>query len=50
MGLRLHEASKKFNITNKEMAALLAELGYEGKTNPLSGLPDDCVEMLENIF
>ncbi|OQB46842.1 MAG: Translation initiation factor IF-2 [bacterium ADurb.Bin157] len=50
MGLRLHEASKKFNITNKEMAALLAELGYEGKTNPLSGLPDDCVEMLEKHF
>jgi translation initiation factor IF-2 len=51
MGLRLHEASKKFGISNKEMVDLLVSLGYKGKThNALVGLPDDCIAMLENHF
>ena len=32
------------------MADLLAALGYEGKTNPLAGLPDEMLEVLEKHF
>ncbi len=50
MGIRIHEASKKYNLSNKDMADLLAALGYEGKTNPLAGLPDEMLEVLEKHF
>ncbi|MDD3147260.1 MAG: translation initiation factor IF-2 N-terminal domain-containing protein, partial [Candidatus Riflebacteria bacterium] len=50
MGIRIHEASKKYNLSNKDMADLLANLGYEGKTNPLAGLPDEMLEVLEKHF
>ncbi len=50
MGIRLHEASKKYNLSNKDMADLLANLGYKGKTNPLAGLPDEMLEVLEKHF
>lgn len=50
MGIRIHEASKKYNLSNKEMADLLVQLGYEGKTSPLAGLPDEMLEVLEKHF
>ncbi len=50
MGIRIHEASKKYNLSNKDMADLLADLGYQGKTNPLAGLPDEMLEVLERHF
>jgi len=50
MGIRIHEASKKYNLSNKDMADLLAALGYKGKTNPLAGLPDEMQEVLEKHF
>ena len=50
MGIRIHEASKKYNLSNKDMADLLCKLGYEGKTNPLAGLPDEMLEVLEKHF
>ncbi|HNX75595.1 MAG TPA: translation initiation factor IF-2 [Candidatus Rifleibacterium sp.] len=50
MGIRLHEASKKYNLSNKDMADLLANLGYKGKTNPLAGLPDEMLDILEKHF
>lgn len=50
MGIRIHEASKKYNLSNKEMADLLVKLGYDGKTSPLAGLPDEMLEVLEKHF
>lgn len=50
MGIRIHEASKKYNLSNKDMADLLVKLGYEGKTSPLAGLPDEMLEVLEKHF
>ena len=50
MGIRIHEASKKYNLSNKDMADLLADLGYQGKTNPLAGLPDEMLEVLDRHF
>ncbi len=50
MGIRIHEASKKYDLSNKDMADLLAALGYKGKTNPLAGLPDEMLEVLEKHF
>jgi len=50
MGIRIHEASKKYNLSNKEMADLLLKLGYEGKTNPLAGLPDEMMDVLAKHF
>ncbi len=50
MGIRIHEASKKYNLSNKEMADLLCKLGYSGKTNPLAGLPDEMLEVLAKHF
>ncbi|RCK81693.1 MAG: Translation initiation factor 2 [Candidatus Ozemobacter sibiricus] len=48
--MRLHEASKKYNLTNKEMSALLETLGFPGKNNPLSAIGDDVVAALEKHF
>jgi len=50
MGIRIHEASKKYNLSNKDMADLLLKLGYEGKTNPLAGLPDEMLDVLAKHF
>ncbi len=50
MGIRIHEASKKYNLSNKEMADLLLKLGFEGKTNPLAGLPDEMMDVLAKHF
>jgi len=50
MGLRIHEASKKYNLSNKDMADLLVHLGYQGKTNPLAGLPEEMLEVLDKHF
>ena len=50
MGIRIHEASKKYNLSNKEMADLLCKLGYEGKTSPLAGLPDEMLDVLVKHF
>lgn len=50
MGIRIHEASKKYNLSNKDMADLLVKLGYDGKTSPLAGLPDEMLEVLEKHF
>ena len=47
MGLRIHEARKKFNLSQKQMNDLLASLGYTGNTNALAGLPDEWVTKLE---
>ena len=50
MGIRIHEASKKYNLSNKDMADLLTQLGYEGKTSPLAGLPDEMLDVLDKHF
>ncbi|PKL47392.1 MAG: translation initiation factor IF-2 [Candidatus Riflebacteria bacterium HGW-Riflebacteria-2] len=50
MGIRIHEASKKYNLSNKDMADLLLKLGYTGKTNPLAGLPDEMLDVLAKHF
>ncbi|GAB4270614.1 MAG: hypothetical protein Kow0029_07540 [Candidatus Rifleibacteriota bacterium] len=50
MGIRLHEASKQYNTTNKEMAQLLGELGFEIKAHPFSALTEDMAEALKKHF
>lgn len=50
MGMRLHEASKKYNLTNKETAQVLDSLGYKVKANALSGVNDEMLAALEAHF
>lgn len=50
MGLRIHEARKKFNLNTKQMNDLLASMGYTGSTNPLTGLSDELVAKIEKHF
>mgnify|MGYP003290449976 CR=1 FL=1 len=50
MGIRIHEASKKFNVSNKQLADVLTSLGYTGKTIAVAGLADEWVAKLEKHF
>jgi rRNA-processing protein FCF1 len=50
MGIRIHEARKKYNLTSKQMNELLANLGYTGSTNNLAPLPDDILAKIEKHF
>ncbi len=50
MGIRIHEASKKFNVSNKQLVDVLTSLGYTGKTIAVAGLADEWVEKLEKHF
>ena len=50
MGIRLHEASKKYNLTNKEMAGLLGNLGYQVKAHQFSAVSDEMLLALEKHF
>ena len=50
MGIRIHEASKKFNVSNKQLVDVLTSLGYTGKTIAVAGLADEWVVKLEKHF
>lgn len=50
MGIRIHEAGKKYNLNTKQTGDLLVKLGYTGSTNALAGLSDDWVAKLEKHF
>ena len=47
MGIRIHEAKKKFNLNSKQMNEVLSNIGYTGSTNALAGLSDDIVAKIE---
>ncbi|MBQ2593809.1 MAG: hypothetical protein II567_11080, partial [Candidatus Riflebacteria bacterium] len=47
MGIRIHEARKKFNLSSKQMNDVLSNIGYTGSTNALAGLSDDIVAKIE---
>eukprot|EP01156_Anaeramoeba_ignava_P010857 Anaeramoba_ignava/a481033_41.p1 GENE.a481033_41~~a481033_41.p1 ORF type:complete len:771 (-),score=88.69 a481033_41:824-3136(-) len=50
MGIRLHKVSKKYNLSNKEMAGLLGELGYQVKAHQFSAVSDEMLGALEKHF
>ncbi len=50
MGIRLHETSKKYNLSNKEMAQLLGKLGYEVKAHQFSAVSEEMLADLEKHF
>ena len=45
--MRVHELAKQYNLTNKELIALLQEHGVRVKS-PMSGLDPDTVELIES--
>ncbi|MBQ3643997.1 MAG: translation initiation factor IF-2 [Candidatus Riflebacteria bacterium] len=47
MGIRIHEARKKFNLSSKQMNDVLTNIGYTGSMNALAGLSDDIVAKIE---
>ena len=47
MGIRIHEARKKFNLSSKQMNDVLNNIGYTGSTNALAGLSDEIVAKIE---
>lgn len=48
--VRLHEASKRYNIGNKELAQLLGKLGYEVKAHPFTALDPEMLQAAEAHF
>ena len=48
--MRLHEASKKYDLSNKDLASLLGTLGFQVKEHPFSAVGDDMLEALEKHF
>lgn len=50
MGSRLHEVSKQYNSSNKEIAQILGKLGYEVKAHQFSAVSDEMLEALEKHF
>ncbi|MDN5278795.1 MAG: translation initiation factor [Clostridiales bacterium] len=50
MGIRLHEASKQYNLSNKELAQILGKLGYEVKAHQFSAVSEEMLEALEKHF
>lgn len=48
--VRLHEASKKYGIANKDLAELLNNLGHKIKSHPFTALSVEMLEALENHF
>ena len=47
MGIRIHEARKKFNLSSKQMNDVLTNIGYTGSMNSLAGLSDEIVAKIE---
>lgn len=50
MGLRINEASKKYNVSNKEIADILNQMGYDGNTYHSAKLQDEWLGKLEKHF
>ena len=48
--VRLHEASKKYKLSNKELASLLGKLGYEVKAHPFTALEPEVLVALDKHF
>ena len=48
--IRIHEASKRFNVSNKELVDILTKLGYTGKTQAVAGLAEEWLAKLEKHF
>jgi translation initiation factor IF-2 len=50
MGIRLHEASKKYNLSNKEVAQILGTMGFEVKAHQFSAVSEEMLSALEKHF
>jgi translation initiation factor IF-2 len=50
MGSRLHEVSKHYNLSNKELAQILGKLGFEVKAHQFSAVSDEMLEALKKHF
>ncbi len=48
MAVRLHELSKKYNISSKDLAGMLGKLGFQVKEHPFTSIGEDMIEALEN--
>ncbi|NLI76303.1 MAG: translation initiation factor IF-2 [Candidatus Riflebacteria bacterium] len=48
--MRLHEASKKYQLSNKDMSILLGTLGFPVKEHPFSAVGDDMLAALDKHF
>ena len=48
--MRLHELSKQYNVSNKDLATLLGKLGFQVKEHPFTSVSDEMLEALKKHF
>ncbi|HEY9072367.1 MAG TPA: hypothetical protein VIV61_19050, partial [Candidatus Ozemobacteraceae bacterium] len=48
--MRLHELSKQYNVSNKDLATLLGKLGFQVKEHPFTSVSDEMLEALRKHF
>ncbi len=48
--MRLHELSKQYNLSNKDLATLLGKLGFQVKEHPFTSVSDEMMDALKKHF